>query len=363
MRVGLLIYGSLYTISGAHLYDRKLVEALRYAGDTVDVISIPRRTYLNQIEDNFSRSLKRQLIELKADLLIEDAFCHPSVFWLNQHIRSSVPYPILSIIHHLPSSEENPFWRRWFYNHIERRYLNSLDGFIFNSLTTRSAVENYLSENRSGVVAYPAGDQFDCLPDENEISTRCRQPGPLRLLFLGNVIRRKGLHWALQELSRLPDDIWRLDVVGSLAADPAYVTDLRRQVKRLGLETHVKFYNALTTADLCRRFAHNHLLVVPSYYEGYGIIYLEAMSFGMVPVASTSGAAGEIITDGLDGFLVNTNDSGGLATLVETLYRDRDKLNRMGLAARRRFEMHPTWQQTTTIIRNFLLLFLQNRAK
>ena len=53
MRIGLVIYGSLDTLSGGYLYDRKLVEYLRAQGDTVEVISLPWRNYAAHLTDNF----------------------------------------------------------------------------------------------------------------------------------------------------------------------------------------------------------------------------------------------------------------------------------------------------------------------
>jgi len=54
MKLGLIIYGSLDTLSGGYLYDRKLVEYLRRCGDTVEVISLPWRNYARHLADNLS---------------------------------------------------------------------------------------------------------------------------------------------------------------------------------------------------------------------------------------------------------------------------------------------------------------------
>ena len=52
MRIGLVIYGSLDTISGGYLYDRKLVEFLLHHGDQVEIISLPWRDYTRHLMDN-----------------------------------------------------------------------------------------------------------------------------------------------------------------------------------------------------------------------------------------------------------------------------------------------------------------------
>ena len=78
------------------------------------------------------------------------------------------------------------------------------------------------------------------VPEEGEaeelISARGSDAGPLRILFVGNLIARKGLHHLIAVLSRLPWASWRLDVVGDEAVDIAYAAAVRRQVGAAGLE-------------------------------------------------------------------------------------------------------------------------------
>jgi hypothetical protein len=56
MHFGLLIYGSLNTLSGGYMYDRRLLESLRLMGDTVEIISLPWRSYPAHLADNHSGS-------------------------------------------------------------------------------------------------------------------------------------------------------------------------------------------------------------------------------------------------------------------------------------------------------------------
>ena len=90
MRVGLLIYGSLETLSGGYLYDRKLVQYLREQGDHVEVISLPWRGYARHLSDNLSPSLLGKLLDLSVDVLIQDELNHPSLAWLNYHTSGSI---------------------------------------------------------------------------------------------------------------------------------------------------------------------------------------------------------------------------------------------------------------------------------
>jgi glycosyltransferase involved in cell wall biosynthesis len=360
MHVGLLIYGSLETISGGYLYDRKLVEHLRRQGDNVEIISLPWRNYLRHTGDNLSSGLLRRLQSLSVDVLLQDELNHPSLFWLNRRLRSQVNYPIESIVHHLRSREARPAWQNTTYRWIESRYLQTLDGFIFNSQTTRQAVSGLLARTsqpaQSSLVAYPAGDRFQPQIDAQEIARRALQAGPLQILFLGNLIPRKGLHTLLEALEQLETPHWHLSVVGSPSIDAAYARRVRQQVQRGSLSTGVTFHGALHDDALSQLLRSSHLLAVPSSYEGFGIVYLEGMSFGLPAIATTGGAAGEIITHQQDGFLIPPEDPQTLAAHLRCLAEDRQKLKEMSLAARLRYLAHPTWDDSMGAIRQFLLV-------
>jgi hypothetical protein len=84
VRLGLVIYGSLDTISGGFLYDRRLVDYLRRRGEEVEIISLPWRSYARHIFDNCSLEHLRRLTRTPVDALLQDELCHPSLFWRNR---------------------------------------------------------------------------------------------------------------------------------------------------------------------------------------------------------------------------------------------------------------------------------------
>ena len=112
---------------------------------------------------------------------------------------------------------------------------------------------------------------------------------------------------------------------------------------------------APVTFELALRLQQSHLFCVPSSYEGFGIVYLEGMGFGLPAIATTAGSAGEIITHGLDGYLIAPGEARSLAQHLRELAENRPKLARLGQAALRRFSSYATWEQTGAQIRNFLL--------
>ena len=356
MKAGLVIYAALETMSGGYLYDRRLVETLRSAGDTVEIISMPWQNYAHHLGHNFQARWARSLIDLDADVLLQDELNHPSLFRVNLAIRELVTFPILAIVHHLRSSEEHPQPLRWLYRLVERSYLQTVDGFIWNSETTRQVVQGVAGFSRPGVVAYPGGDRFEGLP-EAEITRRSRRPGARQLLFVGNLIPRKGLHRLIPALGTLKQAAWTLKVVGDPSVDPGYAKKVLRQVEETGLVDRIQFLGRLSEDELEQEWRCSDILVLPSSYEGFGIVTLEGMSFGLPAITSRSGAAHELVEDGVNGFLVDPANPDALAKTIWIYLSQPETLLKHSLAARWRFESFPTWDQTTHKIRQFLLEF------
>jgi glycosyltransferase involved in cell wall biosynthesis len=355
MQLGLIIYGDLEMISGGYLYDRKLVEYLRNQGDEVKIISLTWRNYLLHLSDNFSYDLQRRLENLQVDVLLEDELNHPSLFLVNKRLRQKVNFPIVAIIHHLRSSEQHPYWLMWFYRQVEASYITGLDGVIFNSQTTRLAVEEMFKIKCGSIVAHPAGNHLKPQISEEQIIMRAKREGPLRLLFLGNVIPRKGLNTLIEALRLLPVDAFHLSIVGGLDVDAGHVRSVQRQIGNTGLAGRITFHGSLDHNSLIPILQQSQVLVVPSIYEGFGIVYLEGMGYGMPAIASRSGGAGEIITHGQNGYLVESGNASELASLLYAMHQDRARLCEMSLAARQRFETHPGWEQAGESIRQYLL--------
>ena len=120
------------------------------------------------------------------------------------------------------------------------------------------------------------------------------------------------------------------------------------------LSITVNFHGSLDDEPLKEKLQQSHILIVPSSYEGFGIVYLEGMAFGLPAIGTTAGAAGEIIEHGCTGYLIEPNDSVTLATHISQLASDRNLLTELSLNARKRYIQQPSWNVTAGQIRAFL---------
>jgi glycosyltransferase involved in cell wall biosynthesis len=343
MRIGLALYGSLAGQSGGFRYDRRLVDSLRATGATVEVIELPWRRYPRGLLDNCFGSV-RVCLDREVDLWLQDELAHPSLLRANRGLE----VPVVGIVHHLRASEPRllaPVYRR-----IERQYLQTLDGVVCNSHATRDSVTALGVSEAATLVAPPAGDRFDPEIDPATIRDRATRD-PLSVVALGTVEPRKGQDTLLDALARVSAP-WELTIIGR-QADPRYRRALDRQIESHGLGEQVELSGELPDEAVRAELRAAHLLALPSRYEGFGIAYLEGMSFGLPAIATTAGGAAAVVT-AETGALVEPGDVQALAEAIETYANDRERLAQAGVRARRRYESHPGWAETGRQVREFL---------
>ncbi len=154
------------------------------------------------------------------------------------------------------------------------------------------------------------------------------------VLFVGRLVAQKGvdllLHAFHAVVRRCPAA--RLVVVG----DGELELYLQRVARHLGLSARVEFAGWRTGPALVELYRGAQAVVVPSLYEPFGIVALEAMACARPVVASRTGGLEEIIDDGVEGYLVEVGDRMRLAGRLARLLRDEGLRARMGEAARAR---------------------------
>jgi glycosyltransferase involved in cell wall biosynthesis len=306
------------------------------------------RSYSYHLSDSYSPSV-RERIDQSVDVLLQDELCHPSLWRHNEQLRE--PSVIVSLVHLLRTNTSIPWWQRPLVKGIERRYLDSVDGLVCNSIPTREDASALANTSPPSVVAPPSTDRLPVEGTHAHIDQRSEER-PLRLLFVGNVVRRKGLDTLVDGLARLRAD-WTLTVIGDLAVEPDFVESVRAQVAAHALDDRVTFLGQVDDETLASELERSHVLAMPSRHEPFGMVYLEAMAAGVVPLATSAGGATDLVTHDETGLVVPPEDTGAIATTLSGVAADRDRLRELALAARRRYEAHPTWEASMDRIRTF----------
>jgi glycosyltransferase involved in cell wall biosynthesis len=240
------------------------------------------------------------------------------------------------------------------YATVEKRYLQTVDGFIFNSRTTRQAVAKLVDGARSEIVACPAGDRLGFLTSAEAVVPRARTGGPLKLIFVGNLLPHKGLVPLIQALDRLPPQAWHLTVVGNQTMDRHYARRVLGLIARMKIGRNVDMIGPQNGEELAGRLSQSHVFVMPYSHESFGMAYLEAMAFALPVIGSSSGAVKEFVTPGKNGFLIVPGDLNTVAACLNMLHGNRQRLIEMSRAALQIFHARPKWNDTMQSIHGFL---------
>lgn len=363
MRIGLVVYGALDKRSGGFLYDRHLVDGLRARGHSVTVYGQPEGPYLRQLCRGLlpDRRIARGIRGL--DILLEDELNHPSLLGTNRLIRGGrrrgfqAP-KIVAIVHHLRSSEGLSWPRRLLARHAERRFHRGIDAAVYNSRTTESSVLRLLGESATrnplpGVVAPPGTGRIHAAPATGVTGS----PFPrLRILFVGNVIPRKGLLPLIRAIEALgPGERRRitLTIAGGLDVNHGYRRRVERAIRRIGSECTVRLLGRVDDDELRRLYRSHDVLAVPSFYEGYGMVYAEAQRYGLAVIAGRGGAGPEVVTEGKTGLLVNPEEPDTIRRALRRLLDDPSLVPQMGRAGRAAPQWR--WEATVDAVETFLL--------
>ena len=167
-----------------------------------------------------------------------------------------------------------------------------------------------------------------------------------RVLAVGSLTARKDHRSLVEALSRVGDLDWTCRIVGDDAADPAVAAALRRQVEGSGLGGRVTITGPVD--DVEADYAEADIFALASRYEGYGMVFGEAMAHGLPILACKAGAIPDLVPPSA-GILVEPGDVEALAHGLRTLLDGRAARQKLAAGARAAGRALPTWRQSAAI--------------
>lgn len=157
-----------------------------------------------------------------------------------------------------------------------------------------------------------------CFESVNDQGAAGRGPvskTPLRVLFLGQVILRKGIQYLVQAAKLLENEPVQFDIVGPIGISDAAVVAAPR---------NMTFHGRATRDQTARWYQQSGVFILPTLSDGFALTQLEAMSYGL-PVIATP-CCGAVVSDGLDGFVVPPRDPLALAQALQQYLRTPELL-------------------------------------
>ena len=164
------------------------------------------------------------------------------------------------------------------------------------------------------------------------------------ILFVGSVGQRKGIKYLLDAYQRMKGETTTLTIIGPIVGSGKAFKERSNLYNYLGPLNQFEIIKHMQQADC---------LVLPSLFEGFGLVIVEAMASGLPVITTTHTAGPDIISDGVDGFVLNPLDVTGLAHKLTELAQNHKKVLEMGRNAYER-SMGYSWSRYAENLRKIL---------
>jgi glycosyltransferase involved in cell wall biosynthesis len=261
------------------------------------------------------------------------------------YYAKSMNYPLMASYHtHLPQ-------------YLQHYGLGFLEGLMWelvknthnqaalNLCTSTAMIEELRSHGVERLDLWQRGVdtvQFHPKFKSAEMRSRLTQGHPEDTLFLyvGRLSAEKEIQQILPVLNAIPNS--RLALVGN--------GPYRQELEKIFAGTNTNFVGYLHGDDLASAFASSDAFLFPSRTETLGLVLLEAMAAGCPVVAANSGGIPDIVTNGINGYLFEPNDSNGLTLAAQNLLQNRNEY--MCIEARLEAEKWG-WDAATRQLQNY----------
>jgi len=223
----------------------------------------------------------------------------------------------------------------------EKQAINKATRVVCNSEYTRKTItESYGREGSSNIsVIHKAVDVSQFSEESTIPDPYPERPKDRRLLFVGSDWKRKGLLdllSALGQLYRRTNSSIHLTVTGPSALGE--VEFLKGRADREGIGRHVLFAGRADRDTMLFLYKTSDVFVLPSYFEAFGVVLLEAMAAGLPVVCTRTGGMEEIVRDGRCAATFEAGNVDQLARSIEVVLSDADLRNSMIISGHERAE-------------------------
>jgi glycosyltransferase involved in cell wall biosynthesis len=193
-----------------------------------------------------------------------------------------------------------------------------------SSYTRQTLIENGVQSNRIAVVPYGVDLEF-FIPTQ-KIQDR------FTVVFVGQLVRQKGLHYLLEAWRRLKLPNAELRIVGGQGSTTKWLREYSSDATFLG---------TLAKDALRTEYRRADLLCLPSLSDGFGLVVLEALACGTPVLATNTCGASDLIRDSANGFVIPPADLATVMERLEWAARNRPLLREMRSEARKTAELYP----------------------
>lgn len=334
MRILFVIPGDINLPTGGYRYDKQITNLWKENDLEVELISI-KGAYPFPEEKETKLALQSIDNLPDADIAVVDGlFGGASPGFLK---KLSKRMPTVALIHH-PLCLENG---------ITPQQASTLEASEKAGLEHVSAVitpSPATTQTIGSLFEFPAEKTFTVVPgvERSELAIGSSSE-TLNLLCVGSVIERKGYKTLIQALANLKSLDWHLDCIGSTDFDKDLFDRLILQIQQEGMSEQITFHGAVSEAKVHSAYKSADIFVLPSLFEGYGMVYAEAIIRGIPVIGTTAGAIPKTVPDTC-GILVEPQNVDELTQALKLMISDRKLREYYRKGAIKAEADFPTWE-------------------
>lgn len=334
------IPGDLSLPTGGYGYDRRLLVEWREMGVTARHLPLPA-SFPHPSEPDLAQTGRAILSQPYDSVLLIDGLAYGA---FPEGIAAGLAGRVVALVHHplgletgLSPAQAADLVRR------ETAALRHAAAVVVTSTTTkRLLVADFGVPAERIVVAEPGVD-----PALRAAGSAAGEP--VHLLAVGSLVPRKGYDVLVAALAGLADRRWRLTIIGAADRAPQTTAALAGQISGAGLSERITLAGAVDGPALEAAYGKADLFVMPSLFEGYGMVLTEALARGLPILCTTGGAAAETAPDAA-ALKVPPGDVAALRAGLARLIDDTGERRRRADAAWEAAGALQRWRQTATIV-------------
>ncbi len=331
MRAAFITVGDPSRLTGGYLYHAEVFARISRLG--ISMVQIVASGANPQVQREAAHGFCRQFDPRPFDIIVVDALaatvCAPGLDrWRAQR-------PVVAMVHELPSVASNADAA----SSAEAPLLRA-DVLIAVSAHGQAVlIERGVPAERI-IIARPGANRLRLSP-----RTTTPPSGPVMVLAVAQWIPRKGILTLVEAWTQLDQRNARLMLIGETDADPAYAAQVRAVI-RTTPHANIEARGPVSDAKLVDMYHRTDIFALPTRYEGYGMVFAEAMIAGIPVIAGAVGPVPGIVGNG--GILVPPDDVPALVQALDTMIGNPYQRQAYAVAARQRAANLPTWEVTTT---------------
>jgi glycosyltransferase involved in cell wall biosynthesis len=333
--------GDLMTLTGGYIYDRRLLTELRALGLEVAHVALGVSFPDATPADMAAAGARLAALPAGAPVIIDGL----AMGAMDRAVLTGMAAPIVALVHH-PLAHESGLSseRREHLYRTERENLALAAHVLVPSPhTAELLVSDYGVPDTRITIARPGTDRP---------LGRLNKAHPPLILSVGIQVPRKGHDVLLRALAQVADRPWQAVIAGSVL-DADHGALLTRLMEDLGLSGRVRLAGRVPGEELARLYGEATLFALATRYEGYGIVFDEAMAHGLPIVSCATGAVPDTVAPGA-GLLVPPDDPAAFAGALARVLDDDAHRNAMAAASAAAGAALPGWDATARLVAGVL---------